>query len=165
MARPIRVCGTCSARKNCPASYLFVLTGHGASRVSALAFNLHLAGSCIFARLAAIFFAGADNAATGNMCTSLLLNVVHRGLLDYSHRRVDHAVKRKIRSIWLVLSWPALKIPARRSMIQIACYRQSVLQAAGLHSKLFRDARQARFRFPMRDQRRTESLHEPHEHP
>lgn len=78
MGFPIRVASAPHERA-ARLGYLFVLTGHGASRVSALAFNLHLVGPCIFAGLTAVFLAGADNAATWNMRTNLLLNVVHEG--------------------------------------------------------------------------------------
>jgi hypothetical protein len=105
----------CDSQRNAELGYPFVLTGHGASCVSALAFNLHLAGSGIFAGLSAVFFAGADNTATGNMCTNLLFNVVHQGLHDYSHRNVHHSI-RGIDLLDLV-GWQ-LQLDIRRSLLQ-----------------------------------------------
>jgi hypothetical protein len=62
-------------------SYIFVLACHGANRVPASAFNLHLTRSRIFASLTAVFFVGTNETTTGDMRADPVLNVAHDGLL------------------------------------------------------------------------------------
>lgn len=61
--------------------YFPVLSGVRTSRVQAFAFNFYLIGSCISARLTAVFFAGGNGTSTGDMRTGPLFNVVHLRLL------------------------------------------------------------------------------------
>jgi rhodanese-related sulfurtransferase len=108
----------CDSQRNAELGYPFILSFSPTMVQVACPHshsNLHLAGSGIFAGLSAVFFAGADNTATGNMCTNLLFNVVHQGLHDYSHRNVHHSI-RGIDLLDLV-GWQ-LQLDIRRSLLQ-----------------------------------------------
>ena len=63
--------------------YVFFRAGEGTRPVAALASNFHIAGSRIFTRVTAVFFAIGNHTATWQMCTSVLLLVGHLSLRSF----------------------------------------------------------------------------------